>query len=57
MVGAGAANIAVARVLIAAGLNQKNIIMADSKGILHSSRNDLEKERKTNPVKWDMCLI
>ena len=56
MVGAGAANIAIARVLIAAGVNQKNIIMADSKGILHSSRKDLEKERKTNPVKWDMCL-
>jgi malate dehydrogenase (oxaloacetate-decarboxylating) len=56
MVGAGAANIAISRVLIAAGVNQKNIIMADSKGILHSSRKDLEKDKENNPVKWDMCL-
>ena len=56
MVGAGAANIAIARVLIASGVKQKNIIMADSKGILHSSRKDLEKEKQSNPVKWAMCL-
>ncbi|VVB62056.1 NAD-dependent malic enzyme [uncultured archaeon] len=56
MVGAGAANIAIARVLIAAGIKQKNIIMADSKGILHSSRKDLEKEKDQNPEKWQMCL-
>ncbi len=56
MVGAGAANIAIARVLIAAGIQQKNIIMADSKGILHSSRKDLEKEKDYNPEKWQMCL-
>jgi malate dehydrogenase (oxaloacetate-decarboxylating) len=56
MVGAGAANIAIARILIAIGINQKNIIMADSKGILHSSRKDLEKEKDLNPEKWGMCL-
>ena len=56
MVGAGAANIAIARVLIAAGVKQKNIIMADSKGILHSSRKDLEKEKDYNSEKWNMCL-
>jgi malate dehydrogenase (oxaloacetate-decarboxylating) len=56
MVGAGAANIAIARVLIAAGIQQKNIIMADSKGILHSSRKDLELEKDHNPEKWQMCL-
>jgi len=56
MVGAGAANIAIARVLIHAGIQQKNIIMVDSKGILHSSRKDLEKEQKENPEKWTMCL-
>ena len=56
MVGAGAANIAISRVLISAGVNPKNIIMADSKGILHSSRKDLEKDKQNNPVKWDMCL-
>ncbi len=56
MVGAGAANIAIARVLIAAGVKQKNIIMADSKGILHPSRKDLEKNKQHNPEKWSMCL-
>ncbi|MBN1280884.1 MAG: NADP-dependent malic enzyme [Candidatus Thermoplasmatota archaeon] len=56
MVGAGAANIAIARVLIAAGVRQKNIIMADSKGILHPTRKDLEKEKDSNPEKWQMCL-
>lgn len=56
MVGAGAANIAIARVLIAAGVQQKNIIMVDSKGILHSSREDLEEEKESNPEKWAMCL-
>jgi malate dehydrogenase (oxaloacetate-decarboxylating) len=56
MIGAGAANIAISRVLIAAGVQQKNIIMADSKGILHTSREDLEKEKDYNPEKWQMCL-
>jgi malate dehydrogenase (oxaloacetate-decarboxylating) len=56
MIGAGAANIAIARVLVAAGVKQKNIIMVDSKGILHSSRSDLEDEKEHNPVKWDMAL-
>jgi len=56
MVGAGAANIAISRVLLAAGVNQKNIIMADSKGILHSSRSDLKRNKDFNPVKWDMAV-
>jgi malate dehydrogenase (oxaloacetate-decarboxylating) len=56
MIGAGAANIAIARVLIFAGIKQKNIIMADSKGILNPLRKDLEKEKKINPEKWQMCL-
>ncbi len=56
MIGAGAANIAISRVLIAAGVKQENIIMADSKGILHNSRKDLEENRDNNPVKWDMAV-
>ncbi|MFO8077295.1 MAG: NADP-dependent malic enzyme [Thermoplasmatota archaeon] len=56
MVGAGAANIAISRVLIAAGVNQKQMVMADSKGILHSSRSDLEKNKDYNPVKWEMAV-
>jgi len=56
MVGAGAANIAIARVLVAAGANKKNIIMADSKGVLHTGRKDIEKIKDKNPLKWDMCI-
>lgn len=53
MIGAGAANIAIARVLIAAGVNIKNIVMVDSKGILHPGRTDLEGKY---PEKWEMAL-
>ncbi len=56
MIGAGAANIAISRVLIASGVKQKNIIMSDSKGILNPDRTDLERNKDKNPVKWDMCL-
>ncbi|MFQ5909783.1 MAG: NADP-dependent malic enzyme [Thermoplasmata archaeon] len=53
MIGAGAANIATARVLIAAGVPIGNIIMADSKGTLHPGRTDLKEKY---PDKWKMSL-
>jgi malate dehydrogenase (oxaloacetate-decarboxylating) len=56
MVGAGAANIAISRVLIAAGATKGNIIMVDSKGILNAQRKDLEKDKNYNPLKWDMAV-
>ena len=56
MVGAGAANIAISRVLIAAGATKGNIIMVDSKSILNAQRKDLEKDKEYNPLKWDMCV-
>jgi malate dehydrogenase (oxaloacetate-decarboxylating) len=52
MVGAGAANIAISRVMVAAGFNIKNIVMVDSKGTLHPGREDI---RKTHAEKWFMC--
>ncbi len=54
MIGAGAANICIARLLIAAGVKPGNIIMVDSKGILHPDRTDL---RESEPEKWEMCLL
>ncbi len=54
MVGAGAANIAIARVIVAAGVTKKNIVMVDSKGVLHPGRTDIDP--KVDPTKWDMCL-
>lgn len=53
MIGAGAANIAVARVMMAAGIDPKKIIMCDSKGTLHRGRVDLKESYKE---KWEMCL-
>ncbi|MFX0182335.1 MAG: NADP-dependent malic enzyme [Candidatus Hodarchaeota archaeon] len=56
MVGAGAANMAAARVMIAAGVPKKNIIMMDSQGILHPGRKDIETVKRQYKLKWDMCL-
>ncbi len=56
MIGAGAANIAIARVLVSSGVKKENIIMADSKGILHPGRKDIQEIKDENPVKWDMCI-
>ncbi|MCJ7517494.1 MAG: malate dehydrogenase, partial [Methanomassiliicoccales archaeon] len=53
MIGAGAANIAIARVLVATGIDIRNIVMVDSKGILHSGRTDLKEKY---PEKWAMAL-
>jgi len=49
MVGAGAANICIARVLIAAGVDPERIVMCDSKGTLHKGRTDL---KETHKEKW-----
>ncbi len=56
MVGAGGANMAVARVMVASGVPKKNIIMMDSKGILHPGRKDIKAVKKEYNLKWDMCL-
>jgi malate dehydrogenase (oxaloacetate-decarboxylating) len=55
LIGAGAANIAVARVLMAAGFPPGHMIMVDSRGILHPGRSDLRTP--DNRVKWHMCDI
>jgi len=55
LVGVGAANVAIARVLFADGFKPENTIFVDSKGILHSNRTDLEQKQVQNPYKWDLC--
>ncbi len=52
MVGAGASNICISRLLITAGVDPQNIFMTDSKGILHKGRTEL-KEKFVE--KWEMC--
>jgi malate dehydrogenase (oxaloacetate-decarboxylating) len=55
VIGIGAANVAIVRLLFADGFKPKNTIVVDSKAILHTDRADLEKEQKQNPYKWDLC--
>jgi len=51
MIGAGAANVTISRLLMLAGAKPGNIIMVDSKGTLHKNRKDLEH---TSPKKWQL---
>jgi malate dehydrogenase (oxaloacetate-decarboxylating) len=53
LVGAGAANLCIARMILAAGVDPARIIIIDSKGTLHRGREEL---KKTSPRKWEMCL-
>src|SRR5213593_3533250 len=53
MLGAGAANIAVARLIMKAGVSPGNIIMVDRKGILNRERTELEEEYH---AKWQIAL-
>jgi len=52
MIGAGAANICTIRLLIAAGVDPKKVIMIDSKGTLHKGRTELKEK---HPVKWELA--
>ena len=53
MLGAGAANIAIARIIIEAGISPGNITMVDKNGILNRNRKDLKENFS---AKWDMCV-
>jgi malate dehydrogenase (oxaloacetate-decarboxylating) len=54
MVGAGASNICISRLLMEAGVDPGHIYMTDSKGLLHKGRTEL-KEKFAE--KWHMCQI
>ncbi|MDH3189816.1 MAG: phosphate acyltransferase, partial [Acidimicrobiia bacterium] len=51
--GAGAAGIATARFFIQLGVDKANILMVDSKGVIHSERQDLDEIRRGFAVKTD----
>ncbi|MGE0826650.1 MAG: NADP-dependent malic enzyme [Candidatus Binatia bacterium] len=55
LVGVGAANVAVTRLLIAAGFPPGNLCLVDSSGLLHRGRTDLQLPG--NEVKWHLCQI
>ena len=55
LVGAGAANIRTAYVLIKWGVKPGNIIMVDTKGIIHAGREDLSRE--ADPWKYELAQM
>ena len=56
LLGSGAANIAAAHLLIAAGFREGNIVLADSKGVLHPEREDMDSLMLNNPWKYQLAL-
>ena len=57
MNGAGAAGIAILRILFKAGLDPENTIVVDSKGILHKEREDIKKRKEEFSDKFRLCEI
>jgi malate dehydrogenase (oxaloacetate-decarboxylating) len=56
LLGAGASNTTIARLLIAAGADPKKVILFDSKSSLHIDRSDIEAD-KAFYRKWELCKI
>ncbi|MDV3294095.1 MAG: NADP-dependent malic enzyme [Nitrososphaerales archaeon] len=54
--GAGAANVAAARLLMEAGSNPADLIVLDSKGILHPEREDIDQLLLRNKWKYDLAI-
>jgi malate dehydrogenase (oxaloacetate-decarboxylating) len=54
MLGAGASNTTIARLIIAAGGDPDKIVMFDSKGSLHTDREDLKTDTRFYR-KWELC--
>ena len=55
LIGAGAANIAIFRILNGAGFPPANLLMVDTRGILHRGRDDLKTVN--NEFKWRICEL
>ncbi len=54
--GAGSANIAAERLLVEAGVNPRDIIVLDSKGILYPEREDVDKLMLRNKWKYEIAI-
>jgi len=55
LIGVGAGNVAITRMLFADGFKPENTIFVDSKATLHTGRADLEAKQNENPYKWELC--
>jgi malate dehydrogenase (oxaloacetate-decarboxylating) len=54
MLGAGASNTTIARLIMADGANPGNLILFDTKGSLHRDRQDLKEDTRFY-LKWEIC--
>jgi len=55
VIGTGAANVAAIRLLLSRGVDFGNIIACDSRGILHTGREDIAQRRIEFVDKWRIC--
>jgi len=55
LIGAGAAGIAVSRILFTHGVKPENTIITEIGGILHPGRKDIEERQKEFPELWRLC--
>lgn len=55
LVGAGAANVAVYRLLTACGMDPGAVVACDTGGTLHPGRTDLEERQAELEEKWRIC--
>jgi len=55
LIGVGAANVCIARMLIKAGVDPRKMMVVDSKGILSARRDDID--RNTHKEKWDLSRM
>ncbi|HRS53221.1 MAG TPA: NADP-dependent malic enzyme [Bacteroidales bacterium] len=56
LIGAGASNTTIARLIVADGANPANIIIFDSRGSLHLDREDIKNDKRFYR-KWELCEI
>ncbi len=56
LIGAGAANIALYRLLKAYGVDPRNIVVVDSKGVLHPDRQDIDRLMVSNKWKYQIAI-
>ncbi len=54
LLGAGASNATIARIILTAGGNPENMILFDSKGALHKDRDDIKADLRFYR-KWELC--
>ncbi len=56
-IGCGAANVAIARLLFAWGINPALCYMVDIDGILGAHRTDIERQKSTYTAHWHLCQV